>query len=147
MITFNQPDVEQFLNVLSIQDFIVSPDGNQLVFSTNIGGHYNLWAMDLPNHYPYPLTTVNQACGSLAYNSRADFILAGFDRDGDENTQLYALSKKGGAQSPLRLAEGERHMQPFFSKDEKSLYYTSTKNGHEKTLQYTAMKLIAEKRN
>ncbi|MGP1907837.1 S9 family peptidase [Metabacillus sp. JX24] len=145
MITFNQPDVEQFLNVLSIQDFIVSPDGNQLVFSTNIGGHYNLWAMDLPNHYPYPLTTVNQACGSLAYNSRADFILAGFDRDGDENTQLYALSKKGGSQIPLRLAEGERHMQPFFSKNEKSLYYTSTKNGYEKNLAVYRYEIDSEK--
>ncbi|WP_318183947.1 hypothetical protein [Metabacillus idriensis] len=68
MITFKKPDVEQFLKVLTIQDFVVSPDKKQLVFSTNISGHFNLWAMNLPNQYPYPLTSINQACSSIIYH-------------------------------------------------------------------------------
>ncbi|TDL83007.1 S9 family peptidase [Peribacillus frigoritolerans] len=131
MITFQKPDVEQFLKVLTIQDFTVSPDKKQLVFSTNIGGHFNLWAMDLPNQYPYPLTSINQACDSLLYNKKSNFILAGFDQDGDENSQLYALSPKGGSQVAVRYEKGERHMFPFFSKNGESLYYTSTKDGHD----------------
>ncbi|MDQ0859181.1 hypothetical protein [Bacillus sp. V2I10] len=80
--------------MLTIQDFTVSPDKKQLVFSTNIGGHYNLWAMDLPNQYPYQLTNINQACDSLLYNKKSKFILAGFDQDGDEKSQLCAFSKR-----------------------------------------------------
>ena len=145
MITFKKPDVEQFLKVLTIQDFVVSPDKRQLVFSTNISGHFNLWAMDLPNQYPYPLTSINQACSSILYHKKSKFILAGFDCDGDENTQLYAISSKGGSQVPIRFEEGERHMFPFFSKDGESLYYTSTKQGHDTHLAAYRYELSAEK--
>ncbi|MFE8701566.1 S9 family peptidase [Cytobacillus sp. FJAT-54145] len=128
MLTFKKPDVEQFFRTFGIQNFTVSPDEKQLIFSTNISGKYNLWAMDLPNHFPYPLTFQDQSCQALLYNKEGDFIVGGFDTDGDENTQIYALPPKGGELKPIRVEAGQKHMNAFLSKDGKRLFYTSSKN-------------------
>lgn len=128
MITFKKPDVEQFFRTLGIQTFAVSPDETQIIFSTNISGKYNLWAMDLPNTFPYPLTFIDQSCQSLAYDKEGRFVIAGFDNDGDENTQLYALPPQGGTMEPIRTQEGARHFFTSLSKDGKRLYYTGTKD-------------------
>ncbi len=124
---FKKPDIENFYRTFNIQAFTVSPDEKQLVFSTNLTGKYNLWAMDLPNQYPYPLTFVDQSCHALSYSHDGRFMVVGFDNDGDENTQLYALPPAGGDLVPVRTADGHRHMLPLLSKDDKRLYYTSTK--------------------
>ncbi|WP_078546898.1 S9 family peptidase [Litchfieldia alkalitelluris] len=127
MLTFKKPDVEQFFRTLAIQNFTVSPSEDQLILSTNLSGKYNLWGMDLPNNFPYPLTFIDQSCHELTFDKQGRFFIAGFDHDGDENTQLYALKPSGGELKPLRVAEGERHMSPILSKDGSRLYYTSTK--------------------
>ncbi|MFD2443726.1 prolyl oligopeptidase family serine peptidase [Bacillus sp. CGMCC 1.16607] len=128
MLSFKKPDVEQFFRTFAIQDFAVNHDETQLIFSTNISGKYNLWAMDLPNVFPYPLTFIDQSSHGIVYDKQGRFVIAGFDKDGDENAQLYALPPKGGELKPLRTQEGHRHMSPFLSKDGKRLYYTSTKD-------------------
>lgn len=130
MVQFEKPDVEQFFQTLSVQNFTVSPDEKQLVISTNLNGHYNLWALDLPNQFPYPLTFNNQVANVLSYSKNGEFIVTGFDRDGDENTQLYALPPQGGKLVPLRIQEGERHGFAHLTEDGKRLYYFST-NGNK----------------
>ena len=127
MLSFKKPDVEQFFKVFNIEDFTLSPDEKQLVYSTNLTGHYNVWAMDLPNQYPYPLTFNNQSCHGLKYDPNGDYILASFDHDGDELTQLYALPSRGGEIQDVRVEAEHRHLSPKFSKNGKGIYYTSTK--------------------
>ncbi|MCA0986983.1 S9 family peptidase [Guptibacillus algicola] len=127
MIEFEKPDVEQFFQTLGIQTFAVSPDEKQMVFSTNLNGTYNLWAMDLPHTFPYPLSFENQSCQEVFYDKNGSFIVAVMDKDGDENGQIYALPTSGGKVKPLREAEGYRHDMPFLSDDGKCLYYTSNK--------------------
>lgn len=128
MLSFKKPDVEQFFRTFAIQDFAVNHDESQLIFSTNLSGKFNLWAMDLPNTFPYPLTFIDQSSHGIVYDKQGRFVIAGFDKDGDENAQLYALPPKGGELKPLRVQEGHRHMNAFLSKDGKRLYYTSTKD-------------------
>lgn len=127
LISFPKPDVEQFFQTLVVENFTVSPDEKQIVFSTNLNGHFNLWAMDLPNQFPYPLTFKNQSAEVVHYAKNGEFIIAGFDNDGDENTQLYALAPKGGRLIPLRTNEGVRHFFLHLTEDGKRLYYASTK--------------------
>lgn len=127
MLSFKKPDVEQFFRTFAIEDFAISPDEGQLVFSTNLSGKFDLWAMDLPNAFPYPLTFNGQNCQAIRYDKRGRFLVVGFDRDGDENSQLYALQPQGGELLPLCVKEGHRHMGPILSEDGKRLYYTSTK--------------------
>ncbi|MDT0161405.1 S9 family peptidase [Bacillus sp. AG4(2022)] len=127
MLSFSKPDVEYFFQTFGIQTFAVSPDESQLVFSTNLNGKYNLWAMDLPNQFPYPLSFQNQSCQEIEYDKEGRFLLAVIDSDGDENGQVYALPRNGGELKPIRTHENARHMGLIASKDGKTLYYTSSK--------------------
>ncbi|MCK1993496.1 S9 family peptidase [Peribacillus muralis] len=127
MITFPKPDVEQFLRTFSIGDFIVRPDEKQLVFSTNLSGKYNLWGMDLPNSFPYPLTSIDQSCQDLLYDKQGRFIIAGFDQDGNENTQFYGIPLKGGAMKAIVHHENTRNFMPILSNDSQRLYYTTSR--------------------
>ncbi|TFE00038.1 S9 family peptidase [Jeotgalibacillus sp. R-1-5s-1] len=128
MIQFKQPDVENFFQTFGIQSFAVNKDETQLVFSTNLNGKYNLWAMDLPDTFPYPLSFHNQSCSEITFDPKSRFLLAVIDQDGDENGQVYALPTSGGSLEPLRQYEGARHMGLRLSKDGEKLYYTSTKD-------------------
>jgi protease II len=127
MVSFSKPDVEQFLRTFSIGDFAVSPDEKQLVFSTNLSGKYNLWAMNLPNTFPMQLTFIDQSCQGLLYDKQGRFIVAGFDDNGNENTQFYGLPLQGGTLKPIIFEEGTRNAGPILSEDGKKLYYTSSK--------------------
>ncbi len=127
MIDFPKPDVEELLQTVSIIDFAVSPDEKQLIICTNISDKYNLWAMDLPNAFPYRLTFNNQPCKGLLYDQEGRFVIAGFDHDGDENTQFFALKPQGGALKKVVYQENTRNFQPLLSKDGERLYYTSSK--------------------
>ncbi|QST01055.1 S9 family peptidase [Pontibacillus sp. ALD_SL1] len=128
MLHFPKPDVEQFFQTYGIQTFAVSPDETQLVFSTNLNGKYNVWGMDLPNTFPYPLTFHNQSTDVLLYDGNGDYMLAVSDEDGDENGQIYAIPSQGGGLKPVRSVEGAKHFDPMLSDDGKRLYYTSTKD-------------------
>ncbi|WLD91607.1 S9 family peptidase [Alkalihalobacillus sp. AL-G] len=128
MLTFPKPDIEQFFQTLSVQDFVLSPNEKQLVVSSNINGHYNLWGMDLPNMFPYPLTAKNQKTHALHYAKNGDFLIVGFDQDGDENIQLYALEPSGGSLLDLRQKEGEKHYFGALTDDGERLFYTSSKD-------------------
>ncbi|WP_377887582.1 S9 family peptidase [Alkalihalobacillus sp. R86527] len=127
MIEFEKPDVEQFFQTIGIQTFAVSPDETQMVFSTNLNGTYNLWAMDLPHTFPYQISFENQSCQEVFYDKSGSFLVAVMDKDGDENGQIYAIPTSGGKVKALREAEGYRHDMPFLSDDGKRLYYTSNK--------------------
>ena len=126
---FSKPDVEQFLRSYAIDDFAVSPDENQLVFSTNLSGKYNLWSLQLPSTFPVPLTFNNQSCQELVFDKKGRFIIAGFDNDGDENTQFYALPPQGGSLKAVVYNEGTRNFFPILSEDGKKLFYSSS-NGN-----------------
>lgn len=127
MISFPKPDVEQFFQTRDIELFAVSPDERQLIFSTNLSDRYNLWAINLSKGFPYQLTFNGQSFQTIHYDKQGRFIIVGFDEDGDENTQLYALSPVGGKLHPIRLAEGKIHFFVTLSQDGERLYYTSNK--------------------
>lgn len=128
MLRFSKPDAENFFRVVHVENFAVSPDEKQLVFSANINGRYNLWAMDLPNAFPYPFAFYGQNTDALRFDKEGRFLIASFDKDGDENLQIYALPPHGGEWVPLRVQEGERHFFIDLSEDGRRLYYTTTKN-------------------
>ncbi|WP_059104440.1 S9 family peptidase [Shouchella shacheensis] len=126
MLTFNKPDVTQFFKMFTIQTFAVSPNEDQVVFSINISGRFELWAMDSVKRFPYQLTSIGQNCNRLLYSKDGTFIIAAFDNDGDENTQAYALPREGGVLKPLLVEEGERHMLEGLAEDGERLYYATT---------------------
>ncbi|MEK5422850.1 hypothetical protein MKZ08_12530 [Viridibacillus sp. FSL R5-0477] len=133
MIQFGKPDITNFLQNLTVSDFAVSPDEKQIVLCTNFNGHFNLWGMDVEKKFPYPLTFNNQISNFITYSKTGEFLLAGFDKDGDENSQIYAIAPEGGSQVPIRFKEGERHLYAHLTENGKNLYYSTT-DGNAKYL-------------
>ncbi|MCL6626491.1 S9 family peptidase [Alicyclobacillus shizuokensis] len=130
MISFPKPDIEEFFRTYAITGFAVSRDERRLAFSTNLGGQYNLWGLDIEQGYPYPLTYVDQVPHSIRFDPQGRYILVGFDRDGDENVQLYAITPAGGSPTPVRTHAGRRHYLAAVSEDGNRVYYCSDKDNH-----------------
>jgi len=128
VLSFPKPSVEQFFRTFNITHFAVSRDEKKIVFASNLGGAFNLWAMDLPRTFPYPLTYADQSVGYLKIDPENRFIIAGVDRDGDENFHIYALPMDGGELHPLLKAEEtEKFFVAQLSEDGRRIYYTTSR--------------------
>ncbi|MFD1031325.1 S9 family peptidase [Metaplanococcus flavidus] len=130
MINFPKPTVEQFFRTYTISDFTVSADEKRLIFSSNLNGNVNLWAMDLPAGFPYLFAQRDESVSFIKIDSENRFVLAGYDKDGDENHQIYALPYEGGLPQPLITGEpDEKYFFEHLSEDGQRLYYV-TSNGN-----------------
>ncbi|CAM2931553.1 S9 family peptidase [Paenibacillus taichungensis] len=129
MIQFPKPDVEQYFQTYRISHFAVSADEKRLFFDSNLNGQPNIWAMDLPGGYPYPLTYLNQSSQFIKPDLEGRHILTAFDRDGDENYHLYALQPEGGVPFPVVPAEpDDRCYFSYLSEDGQRLYYMTSRD-------------------
>lgn len=124
---FPEPSVEQYFRTFRISTFAVDDAEKQLIFSTNMDGKVNLWALDLERGYPYPLTTAGENCAIILPDPKGRYLIAAFDKDGDENWQVYALPPAGGELLPILTGEGEKFFPADLSKDGRYLYYTTSK--------------------
>ena len=128
MLQFPEPSLEEFYRTYSIGTFDVNHDETRIAVALNLSGKFNLWGLDLPNTFPYPLTYQDQLPQFVRFDPQGRFILVGFDTDGDENSQVYAVSPNGGNVVPVRLAPGKRHEFGAISKDGNRVYYSSDKD-------------------
>jgi esterase/lipase len=126
MITFPKTSIDSFFRTLNILDFDVNSSEEELIYSTNLNGYYNIWAMNLEKGYPYQLTTANQMNSFVKYNPNGNHILTGYDHDGDEDYHIYALQASGGETAPILQAEGEKFYFSDLSKNGKNLYYVTS---------------------
>lgn len=126
---FPKPTVEQYFRTYNIGDFTISKDEKRLIFSSNLNGSMNLWAIDFPNNYPYQFSHKEEDCNFIKMDPENRFVLAGFDHDGDENYHIYALPPEGGIPQPL--ITGDKTDKFYFAKltkDGKKLYYMTSKD-------------------
>lgn len=128
MLEFPQPGLEEFYRTYSVGTFDVNREETRVAIALNLNGKFNLWALELPNTFPHLLTYEDQMPQFVRFDPQSRFILTGFDRDGDENAQLYAISPAGGALVPIRTAPGKRHEFGALSRDGNRLYYASDKD-------------------
>lgn len=88
----------------------------------------NVWAMDMEQRFPYLFANTENACSFLKADPNRQYVLGGFDKDGDENYHIYAFPYDGG--QSIKLIEGEKNDKYFFahlSDDGKRLYYITSK--------------------
>lgn len=124
LLTFKKAPVEQFFNTYFITYFTVNDTEDKLIFNSNLNGEMHIWAMDLPDTYPYLYGKVGGVSSGLTFDKENRFVVASFDNAGDENEQIYALPYDGGIPEPL--ITGPKEAKYFFtqlSKDGKRLYY------------------------
>ncbi len=128
MIDFPSPSLEEFYRTYNIGTFDVNVEETRIAIAANLSGKFNLWGLDLPYTFPYPLTYQDQSPQFVRFDPQGRFILTGFDKDGDENSQIYAISPSGGSLVPIRTAPGKRHDFGALSKDGNRIYYSSDKD-------------------
>ncbi|MBY7141854.1 S9 family peptidase [Virgibacillus sp. NKC19-3] len=130
MIPFPKPTVEQFFRTNVITDFAVSSDEKRLIFSSNLDGKVNLWAMDLPDTFAYLFAHHDESVSFIKCDPENRYVLAGYDKDGDENHQIYAIPHEGGIPQPLITGGAEeKYYFTHLSEDGKRIYYmTSEEN-------------------
>lgn len=129
MLTFPKPTVEQFFQTNVITDFSVSSDEKRLIFSTNLDGKVNLWAMDLPDTFPYLFAHHDESVSFIQFDPENRYVLAGYDKDGDENHQIYAIANEGGLPQPLITGNpDEKYFFCQLSDDGKRVYYMTSKD-------------------
>ncbi|RDW14988.1 S9 family peptidase [Oceanobacillus chungangensis] len=129
MIEFPKPTVEQFFRTYVISDFSVSHDEKRLIFSSNLNGKMNLWAIDLDeNNFPYLFAHHDEQTSFIKFDPENRYVLAGYDKDGDENHQIYAIPMEGGLPQPLITGEAdEKYYFSHLSEDGKRIYYVTSK--------------------
>ncbi|TVT27316.1 S9 family peptidase [Salinicoccus cyprini] len=134
MIGFPKPTVEQFFTSYNINNFTVSPDEKKILFSTNLNGKVNIWAMDTTETYPFLFAQKDENTSFIKYDPKARYVLAGYDHDGDENYQIYAVGPEGGVPKPLITGEAdEKYFFGKLSQDGNKIYYMTSK-GNESFL-------------
>ena len=67
----------------------------------------NLWAMDFQIPFPYLFAHHDESIGYIEFDPSNRFVLAGYDRDGDEKYQIYAVPYDGGLPQPLITGEAD----------------------------------------
>lgn len=125
---FPPHQVEQFFRTYVIQNFTVAEDESRMLFSTNLNGKLNVWAMELPGGFPYLFAHTEQSSQFLQEDNDKNFVLSAFDKDGDENYQLQAIPYDGGIPQPLLNAEKEE--KHFFQEQHENgnIYFAASKD-------------------
>lgn len=128
MIKFSKPSVEQFFRTYNITNFTVTDNEEKLLFSSNLNGKMNVWAMDMERGYPYLFAHTEQACSFLKADPKMRYVLGGFDYDGDENYHIYAFPYEGGPPKELIKADkNDKYFYVHLSEDGSRLYYITSK--------------------
>jgi dipeptidyl aminopeptidase/acylaminoacyl peptidase len=106
----SRPPFEQFFayrRFLAVAE--LTPDGERVLFVSNISGQFNLWAVDLDGGWPEQLTTfLDNTVRGVAVREDGT-ILFNADHDGDEFHQLYRIPAEGGWPEQLTNAPQVQH--------------------------------------
>ncbi len=105
------PRFEQFVAVRRFQPTLAfSPDGREVLFSTDISGQFNLWRAPVEGGPLDQLTAFDENPVRMVTVSPdgAEIVLAA-DHHGDEFHQLYTLPAAGGWPGPLTDAAQVQH--------------------------------------
>jgi dipeptidyl aminopeptidase/acylaminoacyl peptidase len=93
-----KPSYEQYSAVRRYQMTLsLSPDGEEIAYSVNTSGQYNLWRQPAAGGYPRQVTlSTSQAVREIQWSPDGTTFLYTADRDGDEFNQVYTLPVYGG---------------------------------------------------
>jgi dipeptidyl aminopeptidase/acylaminoacyl peptidase len=105
------PPFEQFYAYRRFQPVVAfDPDGEHVLFSSNISGQYNLWRVPVGGGWPDQLTAfTDRTVRGAAVRRQDGAIVVHADRDGDEFHQLFAIPPEGGWPEQLTDAPQVQH--------------------------------------
>ena len=87
-----------------------SPDGQQIVFTSDMSGRPNLWKVRASGGWPIQLTQSDDRQYSAVWSPDGKWIVYQQDRAGDELWDLYAVPSDGGEVINLTNKIGRAHV-------------------------------------
>jgi dipeptidyl aminopeptidase/acylaminoacyl peptidase len=116
----------------SVFDAAWSPDGQQIVFTTNISGRFNLWRVRASGGWPIQLTQSDDRQYNPVWSPDAKWIVYQQDHAGDELWDLYAIPSDGGEAVNLTNTPAIREQAPHWSHDGNAIAFAyKTKDGSQ----------------
>ena len=94
-----------------------SPDGKQIVFTTNLTGRNNLWTIPATGGFPIQLAASDDRQGSAVWSRDGKTIVFSEDRGGGEYYDLFAIPANGGQIINLTNTPDVSENNPVFSPD------------------------------
>lgn len=101
-----------------------SPDGETIVFVSNISGRNNLWTIAAEGGWPTQLTISDQRQFAPAWSPDGKWIAYQSDYDGDEQWDIFLVSPKTGQVVNLTNTREIAEASPAWSPDGRFLAYT-----------------------
>jgi dipeptidyl aminopeptidase/acylaminoacyl peptidase len=109
-----------------------SPDGQQVLFSSDISGRFNLWKVRATGGWPVQLTQSDDVQSGAAWSPDGKWIVYQQDRAGNELYDLYAIPSDGGEPINLTNTPETREQEARWSPDGKTIAFVEkAKDGAE----------------
>ncbi|HEX9457505.1 MAG TPA: S9 family peptidase [Thermoanaerobaculia bacterium] len=100
-----------------------SPDGKEIVFSTNTTGRFNLWKVASAGGWPVQLAVADDRQSSAVWSPDGKWIVWQQDRGGNEAYDLYAIPATGGTPVNLTNTSNISESGPIVSPDSRWLAF------------------------
>jgi len=100
-----------------------SPDGQQIVFTSDMSGRPNLWKVRASGGWPIQLTQSDDRQYSAVWSPDGKWIVYQQDRAGDELWDLYTVPGDGGEVINLTNTPAIREQDPHWSHDGKTIAF------------------------
>ena len=109
-----------------------SPDGQQIAFTSDIAGRFNLWKVGASGGWPLQLTQSDDRQYGAVWSPDGKWIVYQQDRAGDELWDLYAVPSDGGEIINLTNTPAIREESPRWSHDGSTIAFAyKTKDGSQ----------------
>ncbi len=102
----------------------LSPDGRQVVFTTDVTGRFNLWKTEVDGSMPIQLLQSEEAQDAPVWSPDGKWIVFRQDTGGNELYDLYAVPSDGGAALNLTKTPDVSEDSALFSPDGRLLAIT-----------------------